>query len=297
MSPAISVIIPVYNEAGRIGPTIEAIRSSTDLPLEVIVVDDGSIDHGCDELATGRHVRLYRQPHTGAAAARHAGALRAAAPLLVFVDAHTTPEPGWLETMLPAADDRNIVTAAIGTEEGTAYGYGTTITSPKFEYVWLPPPADGANPTYPVPGAGSGCMLVHKAWYDYLGGFDTMRGLGVEDIELCVRCWGAGGTVQVASGARIRHYFKAGDEPGRETSGTFYLYNVMRAAILHHNDPDRDRVFRLLATCTDQYNEATALLRTSDIRQKYRQFRRIKRRDLGWLCRRFQIDLKAGDQT
>lgn len=45
--PLLSVIIPAYNEAGRIGPSLAAIQryaASKDFPIEVIVVDDGSKD-------------------------------------------------------------------------------------------------------------------------------------------------------------------------------------------------------------------------------------------------------------
>lgn len=45
--PFLSVVIPAYNEAGRIGPSLEAIRQyagSADFTMEIIVVDDGSRD-------------------------------------------------------------------------------------------------------------------------------------------------------------------------------------------------------------------------------------------------------------
>ncbi|MGD8453511.1 MAG: glycosyltransferase family 2 protein [Phycisphaerae bacterium] len=45
--PALSVVIPAYNEAGRIGPTLTRLReyfAARALPAEIIVVDDGSRD-------------------------------------------------------------------------------------------------------------------------------------------------------------------------------------------------------------------------------------------------------------
>ncbi|WP_027356031.1 glycosyltransferase family 2 protein [Desulfofundulus thermocisternus] len=41
--PAVSVLIPAYNEAGRIGDTLEAVLSIPEV-AEVVVVDDGSTD-------------------------------------------------------------------------------------------------------------------------------------------------------------------------------------------------------------------------------------------------------------
>lgn len=45
--PFLSVVIPAYNEAGRIGPSLEALRRYADsagFTMEIIVVDDGSCD-------------------------------------------------------------------------------------------------------------------------------------------------------------------------------------------------------------------------------------------------------------
>lgn len=45
--PFLSVVIPAYNEAGRIGPSLEAVRryaGSAHFTMEIIVVDDGSRD-------------------------------------------------------------------------------------------------------------------------------------------------------------------------------------------------------------------------------------------------------------
>lgn len=292
IDPMLSVVIPVYNEAGSIGPTMAAIRASTDLPLEIIVVDDGSIDQGCDALETDRWTRLLRQPHIGVAAARGRGARAARTDFLLFLDAHCRPEPGWLDVLLRALVPGDILTPAIGTSDGSAYGYGLTLTSPKFDYKWLPLQSEErGSPIYPVPISGGGCMFMRKDWYDYLGGFDTMQGWGIEDTELCLRSWAAGGRVQVASQARIRHHFKTNETAGRATEWAAFLYNIMRAAILHHPQDERFAVFQSLRQWPDQYHEATIRLRQSDIWKRYDRFRQIKRRDLGWLCRSFGIDL------
>ena len=49
----LSIIIPAYNEARAIGPVLRQIRATmdeTELPYEILVVDDGSQD-GTAEIA------------------------------------------------------------------------------------------------------------------------------------------------------------------------------------------------------------------------------------------------------
>ncbi|MCH2181316.1 MAG: glycosyltransferase, partial [Mariniblastus sp.] len=77
----ISVIIPVINEAPRVGP---AIASSWAAGVDqVIVVDGGSVD-GTDEVA-GRHECLLLRSEPGRAVQQNAGAAVAEGDLLLFL--------------------------------------------------------------------------------------------------------------------------------------------------------------------------------------------------------------------
>ncbi|MCS7002098.1 MAG: glycosyltransferase, partial [Dehalococcoidia bacterium] len=55
--PYLSVIIPAYNEARRIGPTLQKVQAylaSRQLDAEILLADDGSTD---DTLAVAEHAR------------------------------------------------------------------------------------------------------------------------------------------------------------------------------------------------------------------------------------------------
>ena len=97
MAPTLSIIIPAYNEATRLGRSLETIYeylNQTYPDSEVIVVDDGSIDETATiaeksfEAAGKLSVRLIRvKPNKGKGYAVRAGLLSATAPIALFSDA------------------------------------------------------------------------------------------------------------------------------------------------------------------------------------------------------------------
>lgn len=100
-----SVIIPAYNAEKVIGNCLNALRSQTANPHEVIVVDDGSKDGTIEAARKFSGVRVITQKHRGPAAARNLGAKNASGDILLFTDADCVPEKAWIKSMLkPFAD-------------------------------------------------------------------------------------------------------------------------------------------------------------------------------------------------
>lgn len=106
----ISVVIPVYNQAGKIGDCFHSILGQTFLEsgkLEVIVVDDGSNDgvkavverHLPLFSAVGVSLKLISQANQGANPARNRGAADASGELVIFCDADIVLEPEMLKLM------------------------------------------------------------------------------------------------------------------------------------------------------------------------------------------------------
>ncbi|MBU0703268.1 MAG: glycosyltransferase family 2 protein [Chloroflexi bacterium] len=90
----ISIVIPAYNEARAIGPTLEqiqAVMAETRLEGEIIVVDDGSTDGTAEEAARHQAVRLIRHPHNkGYGAALKTGIRQARHDTILIIDADGT---------------------------------------------------------------------------------------------------------------------------------------------------------------------------------------------------------------
>lgn len=97
--PFVSVIVPAYNDAERIGDCIEALLAQTypQARYEVLIVDNGS----SDETATMIQrfpVTLLREDETqGSYAARNKGIQHARGEIIAFTDSDCTPVPQWIE--------------------------------------------------------------------------------------------------------------------------------------------------------------------------------------------------------
>lgn len=100
-SPVFTVVIPAYNGARIVRRAVDSVLRQTFPDLELIVVDDGSID-GTLEVLSGyddARLSLLRQEHVGVSSARNHGASRARGRFLTFLDSDDVAEPTWLEQL------------------------------------------------------------------------------------------------------------------------------------------------------------------------------------------------------
>jgi GT2 family glycosyltransferase len=85
--PLVSVVIPVHNGARFLGEAIESVLAQDYPALDIIIVDDGSLDDiGAAVAALPVDVRFLKQLNAGPAAARNRGVINAAADFVAFLD-------------------------------------------------------------------------------------------------------------------------------------------------------------------------------------------------------------------
>jgi glycosyltransferase involved in cell wall biosynthesis len=103
----VSVVIPALNEEESIADVVSACLT-TNVPNEIIVVDNGSIDHTAEH-ARGAGARVVSEPKPGYGRACAAGA-RALGPetnIVVFLDGDGSDCPEFMEQLVrPIAEDR-----------------------------------------------------------------------------------------------------------------------------------------------------------------------------------------------
>jgi dolichol-phosphate mannosyltransferase len=107
--PAVSVVVPVKNEAGNITPLVAEIAEALGktLSFEVIYVNDGSTDNTDAELTLLmasrpwlRHIR--HQTSCGQSSAVRTGARYARAPVIVTLDGDGQNDPAFIPVLLKA---------------------------------------------------------------------------------------------------------------------------------------------------------------------------------------------------
>lgn len=107
-----SVIIPTFNGASRIGNCLKALLPQiADRKAEILVIDDGSTDNTAEVAGRYPGVRVISQSNAGPAAARNHGAREAHGEILLFTDDDCVPMPNWLDAMLAPFGDPEVVGA------------------------------------------------------------------------------------------------------------------------------------------------------------------------------------------
>ena len=88
-APSVSVAVPLYNKAVFIIDTVRSALAQSVSDLEIVVVDDGSVDGGADRLCTitDPRLRVIRQDNAGVASARTRATREGRGRYVAFLDA------------------------------------------------------------------------------------------------------------------------------------------------------------------------------------------------------------------
>jgi dolichol-phosphate mannosyltransferase len=100
--PAVSVIVPVYNEEENV-PILQAeLRAALRaIDHEVIFVDDGSADHTVERIEAAPNLRVIRfEKNAGQSAAMYAGLQAARGAVLVLIDGDLQNDPADIPKLL-----------------------------------------------------------------------------------------------------------------------------------------------------------------------------------------------------
>ncbi len=106
--PLVSVIIPTYNRAYVVHKAIESVLAQTYKNIEIIVVDDGSIDNTDQVIINYEQVIYLKKQHEGQAEARNTGLTIAKGEYLASLDSDDVWKENYLSTAMGFICQQNV---------------------------------------------------------------------------------------------------------------------------------------------------------------------------------------------
>lgn len=228
--PRLSVIVVSFNTRDM---TLECLRSVFDqtraVAYELLVVDNASTDGSADAIAAefGAAVRLMRsEENLGFAGANNLAAKHAVGSRLLLLNPDTVVTRAGIDRIMAFADDHPAAgiwggrtTFADGAlNPGSCWGR-PTIWSSICQASGLASVCRGSSLLNPEGMGGwardsvrevdivSGCfLLIDRALWEALGGFDPAFFMYGEDADLCLRARAAGARPTITPDAQIVHY-------------------------------------------------------------------------------------------
>lgn len=124
MNELISVIVPVYNVEKYIRGCIDSIIGQTYNNLEIIIVNDGSLDESgkiCDEyLKKDNRIKVIHKENSGVSSARNIGIKNSTGKWIAFVDSDDWIEKNYFEELLKVAIENDAEVVLCGYNRITA---------------------------------------------------------------------------------------------------------------------------------------------------------------------------------
>jgi len=225
----LSIVIASHNEGGNLAKTVRScVEGLGRLDAEVVVADDASTDGSIEALAREfPEVRVFTHPERlGASPTKDLAARSARGEVVVLMDGHCKPEPGFFARMVDdveATCGRAVITPAVAPLDADTWetnlsvrGNGGTFDLERFGFRWEWVESLRRSDEWRGRGllespAASGCCLAMSAalYRDVLGVDPDMRMWGVEDVDFSLKTWLMGYSILHDPAAVVGHRFRS----------------------------------------------------------------------------------------
>ena len=214
----VSIVIPFKDRPELLRNCLRSLSASTCRRFEIILVDNGSTQprthHLLDRYAARAGVQVVAEPSPfNFARLCNVGASRAAGDFLLFLNNDTEVlDRDWLEQMLKIVADPQV-----GVAGATLLYPDRTIQHAglfqRSDGVWVHPyrgeaetAAGELSGPRSVPAVTAACLMIRRALFEEISGFDERFPVMCNDVDLCARVRQRGLKVVVTPYARMFHY-------------------------------------------------------------------------------------------
>ncbi len=204
----VSVAVCVRDGVEWIDGCMESLVNQTHSPLEIILVDDGSIDGGkqkAEEWSNHDLVTVITQDALGLSAGRMAALEASKGEWFAITDIDVRPEADWIQRMLESSESRSgeeVVAVTGRTIFGRSDDVISKIRSVEIESKYRSRPRRTKLANGP-------CSMFHREKLLDIGGFDPSW-YHAEDMEVSLKLVQEGGTIVYTPEAVVNHVPETG---------------------------------------------------------------------------------------
>lgn len=197
--PVVTIIVLSYNTRELLMRCVESVRQHTDLPYELIVVDNASSDGSAEYVAAAADLAIVNEHNQGFSGGFNQGLAAARGSFVFFLNSDTKLPAGWASRLVATIERHR---AGIVFPAVTAAGNPATVRTEATDRVVPIPP-------YLEPPSGVALLMrtdVSRALGGWNEDYEIASG---EDTDLCFTVWVNGLSMVLDEAVLVDHVAKA----------------------------------------------------------------------------------------
>lgn len=202
-----TILVPVLNEKGNLQTLLPALKALAK-KARIIFVDNGSTDGSLEILEIAKWANLLHEAQKGFAEPLNLGLQNVQTPYVIFLDADTVPQKGWLENMEKSLEQYDLVvgeTVSKVSDAKSKYGKISLLLFKGFSE------RTAKAITHALPWGPTCNLGVRMSVFKEIGDFSPSA-QGAFDIDWCWRAVLAGKEISWQKAALVHHWRRVGKE-------------------------------------------------------------------------------------
>jgi glycogen(starch) synthase len=250
-----SIVIVTFNRAASLDRTLASLHQLRYRNFEVLVVDGPSTDHTREVIAKhALFVRSFAHNVNNISISRNIGIAHAKGDVVVFIDDDAIPEPDWLEQLLAAYADPQVVAVGGFIRDATGFDYQSryTVCDRYGNARQFHDPSEFTldDETFLILTGAN--FSARRESLIAIGGFDEEYIWFLDETDVNLRMHDRGWKFAVAPGAEIHHKYEAGlTRASANVPRTMYPQLRSKAYFCVTHNLRRKRLFDILAYLAD----------------------------------------------